>query len=224
MNAMSFLTSDSTESLDAALAKVQGKIRAASKDAVNPHFKTRYADLTAIWDACRGPLAEHGVSVTQWPVHADDGRLHLVTRVAHGGEWMMAQSSVPVAKQDPQGYGSALTYAKRYALASALGVVADDDDDGQAATSAPRQQEPRSSTPPQLAEPSNVEPATQGQDKLIRQLLLSHVFTEDERNPILARLNDKSLSKLKAIDAIDWIQTQLKERKAAEKVEQETFV
>jgi len=130
-------TSPDTAKLDAALAKAQGEIEAASKDKTNPAFKSRYADLTAVWGACRPALAKHGISVTQWPVHAEDGRLHIITRIAHNGEWIKAHFSIPVTKQDPQGYGSATTYAKRFALAAALGVVADEDDDGNAA-SAPR--------------------------------------------------------------------------------------
>lgn len=123
-------TSTETAKLDAALAKAQGEIEAASKDKTNPAFKSRYADLTAVWAACRPALAKHGISLTQWPVHAEDGRLHIVTRIAHAGEWIKAHFSIPVTKQDPQGYGSATTYAKRFTLAAALGVVADEDDDG----------------------------------------------------------------------------------------------
>lgn len=127
-------TSADTTKLDAALAKAQGEIEAASKDKTNPAFKSKYADLTAVWGAVRPALAKHGISVTQWPVHAEDGRLHIITRIAHGGEWIKAHFSIPVTKQDPQGYGSATTYAKRFTLAAALGVVADEDDDGNAAS------------------------------------------------------------------------------------------
>lgn len=127
-------TSADTAKLDEVLAKAQGEIEAASKDSKNPAFKSRYADLTSIWAAARPALAKHGISLTQWPVHAEDNRLHIVTRIAHKGEWIRAHFSIPVTKQDPQGYGSATTYAKRYALAAALGVVADEDDDGNAAS------------------------------------------------------------------------------------------
>ena len=137
-------TSADTAKLDAALAKAQGEIEAASKDKTNPAFKSRYADLTAVWGACRPALSKHGISLTQWPVHSDDGRLHIVTRIAHGGEWIKAHFSIPVTKQDPQGYGSATTYAKRFTLAAALGVVADEDDDGNAASARPAtRQEPK---------------------------------------------------------------------------------
>jgi hypothetical protein len=74
---------------------------------------------------------------------------------------------------------------------------------------------PRDNIPPQLTA-SAKEPATSGQDKLIRQLLLSHVFTDAERNPIIAKLDARALSKLKAIDAIDWLQKEVKARKAVE--------
>jgi hypothetical protein len=144
-------TSADTTKLDAALAKAQGEIEAASKDKTNPAFKSRYADLTAIWGACRPALAKHGISVTQWPVHSEDGRLHMITRIAHGGEWIKAHFSIPVTKQDPQGYGSATTYAKRFTLAAALGVVADEDDDGNAASARPAtRQEPK----PEPAKPA----------------------------------------------------------------------
>lgn len=147
-------TSTETGKLDAALAKAQGEIEAASKDKTNPAFKSRYADLTAVWAACRPALAKHGISLTQWPVHAEDGRVHMVTRVAHGGEWIRAHFSIPVTKQDPQGYGSAIQYAKRYTLAAALGVVADEDDDGNAASGrqAPRQEPARAPEQPKPAE------------------------------------------------------------------------
>lgn len=137
-------TSADTAKLDAALAKAQGEIEAAAKDSVNPHFKNRYADIAAVWAAIRPAMAKHGISVTQWPVHAEDGRLHIVTRLAHAGEWIRAHFSIPVTKQDPQGYGSSITYARRFALAAAVGVVADEDDDGNAASARPAaRQEPK---------------------------------------------------------------------------------
>lgn len=129
-----FETSPTTEKLDAALAKAQGQIKAALKDANNPFFKSKYADLSSVWAACQAPLTENGISVSQWPCHSDDGRLHIITRLAHAGEWMRAEFSVPVKDQTAQGFGSATTYARRYALAAAVGVVADEDDDGNAAS------------------------------------------------------------------------------------------
>jgi hypothetical protein len=129
-----FTTSDNTDKLDEALAKAQGEIEPAAKDKVNPAFRSKYADLASVWGACRSALAKHNITLTQWPLHSDDGRLHLITRLAHAGQWMQAEMSIPVGKPDAHGYGSAMTYAKRYSLAAAIGVVADDDDDGNAAS------------------------------------------------------------------------------------------
>lgn len=149
-------TSEHTAKLDAALAKAQGEIEAAAKDKVNPHFRSKYADLSSVWAAIRPALAKHGISITQWPIHSDDGRLHIVTRLAHDGEWIRAHFSIPVQKQDAQGFGSATTYAKRFSLAACVGVVADDDDDGNAASQTPRY-EPRASAPsPQAAPPADL--------------------------------------------------------------------
>lgn len=151
-----FQTSDSTAKLDAALAKAQGKIEAAKKDALNPHFKSKYADLSAVWAAIRPALSENGIAVTQWPVHSEGNRLHLITRLACQGEWMRCEFSIPVNKQDAHGYGSAITYCKRFGLAAAVGVVADDDDDGNGAVKRRDSdvQEPRDqyrSTAPEVA-------------------------------------------------------------------------
>lgn len=127
-------TSENTAKLDSALAKAQGEIEAAAKDKLNPAFRSKYADLSSVWGAIRPALSKHGIAVTQWPIHSEDGRLHIVTRLAHDGEWIRAHFSIPVQKQDAHGYGSATTYAKRFSLAAAVGVVADDDDDGNGAS------------------------------------------------------------------------------------------
>jgi hypothetical protein len=126
-------TSQTTEKLDAALSKAQGEIETASKDKVNPHYKSRYSDLASVWEVIRGPISKYGINVTQWPIESTDNRLRLVTRVAYAGEWIMSTMSIPISKQDAHGYGSAITYCKRFALCAALGVSSEDDD-GNAAT------------------------------------------------------------------------------------------
>jgi hypothetical protein len=127
-------TSPTTAKLDAALAKAQGEISAAIKDSPNPAFKTKYADLSAVMEAIRPALARNAISVTQWPVHSTDDRVHMVTRIAHDGEWMRATFSMPVQKKDAHGYGSIVTYLRRYCIASCFGVISDVDDDGNAAS------------------------------------------------------------------------------------------
>lgn len=124
--------SETISEFAAAFAKAQGEIENAVKGKENPHFRSKYADLGAIWDACRSPLTKNGISVIQFP-RADHGTVEVETILLHtSGEWMSDTLSLIAAKQDAQGIGSAITYARRYALASAVGV-APEDDDGNAA-------------------------------------------------------------------------------------------
>lgn len=130
-------TSDSIEHLAAALAAAQSEIRPALKDANNPAFGSKYADLGAVFDAVRPAMAKHGLSVVQMPEHSDDALLHLTTRIVHkSGQWIEGTMSIPVSKVNAHGYGSAITYARRYALSAALGIIADEDDDGNKAAEA----------------------------------------------------------------------------------------
>lgn len=125
--------SASIVNLAKALVAVQSHIEPVKKDAANPFFKSKYADLATVWDAVREPLAKNGLSVLQEP-GTDGDRAALTTTLLHtSGEYTRSRMSVPVAKQDPQGYGSAITYMRRYALQSVLGV-APEDDDGNAAS------------------------------------------------------------------------------------------
>jgi hypothetical protein len=127
--------SESIIELAKALASAQGQLMAAPKDALNPHFKSRYADLPAVWNACRKPLSDNGLSICQMPCDAEVGRAALETLLMHAsGQFIISRFSVKVFKDDAQGIGSALTYLRRYALASIVGVVADDDDDGNSAS------------------------------------------------------------------------------------------
>ena len=129
--------SDSITNLAIALSIVQGKLTYAVKDSNNPFFKSKYADLESVWDACRSLLSENGLAVMQFPGEYYDGTMHLTTILTHkSGEWIGQDMSVPVTKPDAQGAGSALTYMRRYALAAVVGVV-QADDDGNAA-SAPK--------------------------------------------------------------------------------------
>ena len=128
--------SESTANLAKALSIVQGKLTYAKKDSKNPFFKSNYADLESVWDACRDLLSNNGLAVSQFPgLYSDlDKSMSLVTILTHeSGEWISQEMSVPVSKVDPQGAGSALTYMRRYALAAVVGVV-QADDDGNAAS------------------------------------------------------------------------------------------
>ena len=144
-------TSESIHELATALAKAQGAIAGASKSSANPFFKSRYADLASVWDACRGPLSEHGISIVQspnteylgepvpyeWTSKTGDTRygvrvvciVSVVTRLMHSsGQWIEDRVSTMLPTGDPQSVGSAITYLRRYALQSFAGVAPEDDD------------------------------------------------------------------------------------------------
>lgn len=130
-------TSEEINEVAAALAQAQGVLRPAVKDAVNPAYKSKYADLAAVWEACREALPQFGLAVIQ-DVANLDGDVAVTTRITHKtGQWIeLGPLLVPMARPDAHGLGSAISYGKRYALSAALGVVADEDDDGNAASDA----------------------------------------------------------------------------------------
>jgi len=131
-------TSPTIAALAAALVKAQSAMGGAKKDSTNPHFRTAYADLASVWDACRAPLANAGLSVVQL-VSSDPTHAIVETILAHSsGEWVSSTLAVPLTKADAQGLGSAITYGRRYALAAIVGVCPADDD-GEAAVARPTQ-------------------------------------------------------------------------------------
>lgn len=112
-----------------ALALAQSEIGGAKKDSSNPFFKSKYADLESVWEACRAALTKNGLSISQL-VGSDEKGLNLTTILLHSsGQSLTTKCSVPVAKQnDPQAAGSAITYFRRYQLAAIVGVYQTDDD------------------------------------------------------------------------------------------------
>ncbi len=121
--------SESIGTLAKALAKAQGQIKAAVKGAENPFFKSSYADLPAVFKACREHLSANDIAVIQ-ATGFDEAGVFLETTLAHAsGEWVSGVYPVRPVKPDPQSMGSAITYSRRYALSAMVGVVADDEDD-----------------------------------------------------------------------------------------------
>ncbi len=128
-------TSELIDQLFLALSQAQAEIEAAPKDKINPHFKSRYADLSSIWEACRGSLGKYGLAVIQSPSITPERFLRVTTRIVHkSGQWIEGELDLKPAKDDAQGMGSAITYARRYSLSSMLGVISEEDDDGNAAS------------------------------------------------------------------------------------------
>ena len=130
--------SESIKEIAAALNKAQAEMSGAKKGANNPFFKSKYADLNSVVDAVRQPFCDNGLSYSQFPL-MEDGRVGVETILMHeSGEWMSNKLMLPVVKQDPQAAGSAITYARRYALLAIAGIPAEDDD-GNAASSPAKQ-------------------------------------------------------------------------------------
>lgn len=129
--------SESIANLAKALSIVQGKLTYAVKDSANPFFKSKYADLESVWDACRSLLADNNLCVIQMPGNYFEGRMWLVTKLCHSsGEWIEQEMSIPVGKPDSQGvvkvdaHGclGAVTYMRRASLSAFIGIVQADDD------------------------------------------------------------------------------------------------
>jgi hypothetical protein len=120
------------------LAKAQAEMEGAKKDATNPHFRSSYATLAAVCDAC-APLAKHGIAYLQ-PTRADGPHVTVTTVLIHAsGEWIAEDLTLTAGQNTPQAVGSAITYGRRYGLAAMVGI-APEDDDGEAA-------EPRNAAP-----------------------------------------------------------------------------
>lgn len=133
-------TSEEIGELVKALAKAQGAIKPAKRDSTNPYFKSKYADLTSIWDSCRKELSQNGLVVIQ-TIKNNNEMVTVLTTLAHeSGQWIRGEISLRPVKNDPQGYGSALTYARRYSLAAIVGIATGEDDDAEDATRGKRKE------------------------------------------------------------------------------------
>lgn len=121
--------SETIGALASALALAQFEIGGAIKGNVNPAFKSKYADLASIWTAWQSVGPAQGLAIVQTPGAWASGAVSLTTTLVHkSGEYISEVLTIPLSKQDAQGYGSALTYARRYALAAFVGIAPEDDD------------------------------------------------------------------------------------------------
>jgi hypothetical protein len=127
--------SESINEIAAALAKAQGGMKSAVKDSLNPHFKSKYADMSSVKDAIGDTLVKVGIAVIQAHDILENGTLVLRTRLIHtSGQWLESTYPVRPVKDDPQGLSAATTYARRVTLSSILSIVSDVDDDGETAS------------------------------------------------------------------------------------------
>lgn len=134
------MTQAKASGLFAAMAKAFPEIEGATKDSNNPHFKSKYADLSSVSDAIKPALTRHGLFFGQI-AHEQTGGVCVETILCHesGESFSFGKLFVPASKNDAQGYGSALTYARRYGLMTAFGVCPEDDDGNAASRTAPQQ-------------------------------------------------------------------------------------
>lgn len=184
------MQSESIGALAAALAKAQGAIKPAvfDKEVNTNTYKFKYATLATLWDTARDALAINGLAVTQTTDIDSGGNILLVTTLLHAsGEWIGGVYPVRAKDNMPQTLGSAITYARRYALSAILGLVSDDDDDGNAANGNQAQHKPAAQAPKPNGAPRQATPPHPADDEHS-----GNPFTDDEK---------LSLAKLNAIGA-----------------------
>ncbi len=141
--------SEQIDKIAPAFVKAQAACNGAKKAKNNPAFKSKYADLSEVWAACEDALEANGLGVIQALGEVIDGKMHIDTMLVHAsGQWIKAHGSIPLPKVDPQGYGSASTYARRYSLAALMGIVQEDDDGNAASCRAPSNVTTIESRPP----------------------------------------------------------------------------
>lgn len=192
------LTSEATDKIIPAFIKAEHAVGAVKKSANNPHFKSKYADLEAVVDACSEALEKNNLGY--WQSVSLDGTT-MITRIWHeSGQWMEGYTPLIVGKNDMQGLGSASTYARRYGLMSALGI-APEDDDGNAAAKSPADAKGK----PKAAEkpPAHIERAAQiaGFMQAMNDVDELEAFWDGlaDELPELRKLNAKAVARLDQI-------------------------
>lgn len=133
-NKLGYERSEAIGKLSLALSKAQASMGSAIRDADNPFFKSKYADLASVWKACRKELTDNELSIIQLPIGKPPS-IGLITILSHSsGQFISSSFFVETKKNDPQSAGSAISYLKRYALSAMVGIATDgEDDDGNAA-------------------------------------------------------------------------------------------
>ncbi len=177
--------SDEKKEIAKAYNLLQKQMRPASKDSVNPHFRSKYSSYESTWEALRDPLTDNGLSCEQ-DVTTGEKSVSVLTFVLHvSGEWMeFGPLTMPVTKLDCQGFASAISYAKRYALQAAFGIVSGEDDDGNSASQPTRNVQSEQKQP---AIPVNNEQKITADQAIALKKMLSQC-SPDIANSLLASL------------------------------------
>lgn len=182
------MQSESIGKLAEALAIAQSEFKAAIKDSKNPFFKSNYADLCSVVDASRSALTKQGLAVIQTTDINDlDGKCSLKTILAHkSGEWIAGMYPLKAVKDDPQGFGSCITYAKRYAYAAICGVITDDDD-GEGAHGRTKSEVQK------MGEPVEIYNGAIPQKEIVKNLFIKHGVTPDMHGKVNALLMSRPM-------------------------------
>ena len=122
------MQSENINELAAAIAKAQGEIINPLKDSDNTYFKSKYADLSAVLEVCRGPLSKNGLAVIQFPDIVAEKPVLTIIITHSSGQWIKTSAILPLHKPGAQEVGSCITYFRRYSLAAILGIYQEDDD------------------------------------------------------------------------------------------------
>lgn len=187
--------SESIKEIASAMLQFQSEVNTVIKSATNPFFKSKYADLPQILETIKEPLKNSGLSFMQFPKGVNE----LETIVMHtSGEWMSETYTMNPVKNDPQAFGSVITYQRRYALVSIFGLNTDEDDDGNAAT---HKNEPEKKTTEALTSisasdfseiMSSVQDMNPGQIySLVNDLKKQHTLTKDQQDALTEVYNTK---------------------------------
>ena len=174
--------SETIGKLTLALSKVQSQLRPAKENSKNPFFKSTYADLGSVWDSVRKLLADNELAIIQMPTDVGG----VTTILSHSsGEYLASTCYIP-AKEDAHGVGSAISYARRYALASFVGVVTGDDDDGNMAVKGTRMSSSKKTAPkPKLTDSqykSMMKAIEDGKGSVVEQKMAGYTMTKNQQD------------------------------------------
>ena len=217
---MNIQTSEQCDQLFTALAAAQGELGPAIKNANNPAFSSKYADLGANLEEAYKVFPKHGISVTQIPVRIDD-RIGMVTILGHkSGQWIKADGpSMAPMKAGPHAVGSVITYLRRYMLGSMLGLWAEDDDantaQGVKTSAEPLPAEPAKRVKPKAEPKAKEKPSTDilELDRIKEQLETAAGDGEDIFKEVFAALKPDVRKEL--AENVGWLaQMKLKAREA----------
>ena len=170
-------TSLDIDQISASLVLAQQAMLPLIKDSANPFFKSKYADLQAVTEACYPALQANGICVMQSAESLGAAGINIKTRLLHkSGQFIETDCAIPPAGQDPQKYGSAVTYGRRYGLQAAVGLAAIDDDGEGAMNRNATKQAPAAKPAPVVVKPTDKD--EEMVDKIIEALKQQTTLTE----------------------------------------------